>query len=83
MPSALSASVQPQVSATNGGSVPSDRGAPAKSNQDPAFKANPPLKDPCFVIIHLIESTHSGLPAGKPPSAFVYKRNILKKTQKR
>jgi len=86
------AAVQPQVQSmpstaatmagSNGHTVPSERGQPMKTNVDPAL-AKPLTKDPCSVILHLVESTHSSLPGGKAPSVYIYKKGILEKDFKK
>jgi hypothetical protein len=85
--SAQPAVVQAQHNPSNGqqaaNSVPSDRGVPAKTSLDPALNAKPPLKDPCTVTVHLVESTHNTLPSGKSPSVFVYKKQVTERDIKK
>jgi hypothetical protein len=69
--------------ASNPNSVPSDRGQPIKTSLDPALNAKPPLKDPCTVTVHLVESTHNTLPSGKSPSVFVYKKQVTERDIKK
>jgi hypothetical protein len=83
---AVVAQSQPNPSngqSSNPNSVPSDRGQPIKTNLDPALNAKPPLKDPCTVTVHLVESTHNTLPSGKSPSVFVYKRQVTERDTKK
>jgi hypothetical protein len=85
--SAQPAVVQAQHNPSNGqqaaNSVPSDRGVPSKTSLDPALNAKPPLKDPCTVTVHLVESTHNTLPSGKSPSVFVYKKQVTERDIKK
>jgi hypothetical protein len=78
---------QSQPNPSNGqaasNSVPSDRGQPIKTSLDPALNAKPPLKDPCTVTVHLVESTHNTLPSGKSPSVFVYKKQVTERDIKK
>jgi len=78
MPSAQS---QAQVAGSNGHTVSSERGPVTKSNVDPMLSK--PLKDPCAVVLHIVESTHSILPSGKSPQVHIYKRGILEKDFKK
>jgi hypothetical protein len=78
--SASSVQSQPQITPSNGShasAVPTERGVPIKSNVDPMLKPGTAPKDPCSVTIHLVESSHTTLPNGKPPFLFVYKKSIL------
>lgn len=78
MPSAQS---QTQIAGSNGHTVPSERGPVTKTNADPMLSK--PLKDPCTVVLHVVESTHSTLPSGKSPQVHIYKRGILEKDFKK
>jgi len=90
-PQAQVASVQSQPqhqpTPSNGshvGSVPSDRGVPLRSNVDGALRPSaPPLKDPCTVTLHVVESVHTTLPNGKPPTFFLYKKAIINQDPKK
>jgi hypothetical protein len=78
---------QPQATPSNGshaGSVPSERGQALRMNVDPVLKpGSPPLKDPCTLTIHLVESVHNTLPSGKAPTFFIYKRNVFNQDPKK
>jgi len=81
VPSTPSAQPQSQAAGSNGHTVPSERGPVTKSNVDPMLSK--PLKDPCTVVLHVVESTHSALPSGKSPQVHIYKRGILEKDFKK
>jgi outer membrane biosynthesis protein TonB len=79
---------QPQVTSSNNGShvgsVPSERGQALRMNVDPVLKPGaPPLKDPCTLTVHLVESVHNTLPNGKSPTFFIYKRNVFNQDPKK
>jgi hypothetical protein len=86
-PMASMPSAQSQVMAGSNGhtsAVPNERGPVTRSNVDPVLAKPPPgVKDPCSVVLHLVESNHTTLPGGKAPSVYLYKRGILEKDFKK